>query len=92
MAAVLLTGAIFGFFYERLGPQRRVLPGLLPHPVALLGTAFLLPGPPCGPWADYSTRWQVWNVVRTVASGVALLLSVLAVAGAAPHTSARSHA
>ncbi|AUH63206.1 anthrone oxygenase family protein [Paracoccus zhejiangensis] len=26
-------------------------------------------------WADYSPRWQVWNQVRTVASGLALLLA-----------------
>jgi len=25
-------------------------------------------------WADYSPRWQVFNIVRTIASGVALLL------------------
>jgi uncharacterized membrane protein len=25
-------------------------------------------------WTDYSERWQVWNLVRTFASGVALLL------------------
>jgi uncharacterized membrane protein len=25
-------------------------------------------------WADYSPRWQVWNIVRTIASGAALLL------------------
>lgn len=27
-------------------------------------------------WNDYSGTWQVWNVVRTIASGVALLLAV----------------
>lgn len=26
-------------------------------------------------WADYSPRWQLWNQVRTVASGVTLLLA-----------------
>lgn len=26
-------------------------------------------------WADFSPRWRRWNTVRTVASGVALLLS-----------------
>lgn len=26
-------------------------------------------------WADYSPRWQVWNQIRAVASGVALLLA-----------------
>lgn len=26
-------------------------------------------------WADYSARWQVINQIRTVASGVALLLA-----------------
>lgn len=30
-------------------------------------------------WQDYSSRWQVWNMVRTVVSGVSLLLAVLAV-------------
>jgi len=25
-------------------------------------------------WADYSGRWQVWNIARTVGAGVALLL------------------
>ncbi|WP_299904859.1 anthrone oxygenase family protein [uncultured Paracoccus sp.] len=26
-------------------------------------------------WAGYSPRWQLWNQIRTVASGVALLLA-----------------
>ncbi|MDQ2095838.1 anthrone oxygenase family protein [Rhodalgimonas zhirmunskyi] len=26
-------------------------------------------------WADYSPRWQVWNTIRTVASGISLLLT-----------------
>lgn len=26
-------------------------------------------------WAEYSGRWQLWNQIRTVASGVALLLA-----------------
>lgn len=25
-------------------------------------------------WGDYSSRWQVWNIARTLASGVSLLL------------------
>ncbi|EFL89156.1 DUF1772 domain-containing protein [Ahrensia sp. R2A130] len=25
-------------------------------------------------WADYSPRWQAWNIARTVASGLALLV------------------
>ena len=29
-------------------------------------------------WADYSPRWQVWNQIRTVASGVTLLLAAWA--------------
>ncbi len=29
-------------------------------------------------WAAYSGRWQVWNVTRTVMSGVALLLTGIA--------------
>ncbi|MCV2882872.1 DUF1772 domain-containing protein [Actibacterium sp. XHP0104] len=28
-------------------------------------------------WADYSPRWQFWNMVRTVVSGVTLLLAGL---------------
>ena len=39
-------------------------------------------------WADYSGRWQVWNVVRTVASGVALLMGVVGVASAGLRPSA----
>lgn len=31
-------------------------------------------------WQDYSSRWQVWNAVRTVVSGFALVLSVRVVA------------
>lgn len=26
-------------------------------------------------WADYSARWQIWNSIRTLASGVALMLA-----------------
>lgn len=26
-------------------------------------------------WADYSPRWQFWNLMRTIASGVALVLA-----------------
>ena len=26
-------------------------------------------------WSDYSGRWQVFNIIRTVFSGVALLLA-----------------
>jgi len=29
-------------------------------------------------WQDYSTPWQFWNVVRTIASGIALALTGLA--------------
>lgn len=32
-------------------------------------------------WADYSPRWQFWNVVRTINSGVALMLAGLGVYG-----------
>lgn len=31
-------------------------------------------------WHDYSGRWQAWNGVRTVVSGLSLLMPVLAVA------------
>ncbi|MGF1648680.1 MAG: DUF1772 domain-containing protein [Kineosporiaceae bacterium] len=31
-------------------------------------------------WEAYSGRWQAWNLVRTVASGIALLLATVAVA------------
>lgn len=27
-------------------------------------------------WRDYSQPWQVWNLVRTIASGIALLLAL----------------
>lgn len=30
-------------------------------------------------WADYSRRWQIFNVVRTIASGISLALATLAV-------------
>lgn len=33
-------------------------------------------------WAGYSGRWQVWNTVRTVVSGVALLLAGVGLAAA----------
>ena len=26
-------------------------------------------------WADYSRKWQVWNIARTVASGISLMLT-----------------
>ena len=29
-------------------------------------------------WAEYSPRWQLWNIARTVASGLALVLTGLA--------------
>lgn len=29
-------------------------------------------------WADYSGRWQRWNITRTVASGISLVLATLA--------------
>lgn len=32
-------------------------------------------------WRDYSERWQFWNQARTVASGMALALTALGVAG-----------
>ncbi|MBY5546187.1 DUF1772 domain-containing protein [Rhizobium leguminosarum] len=31
-------------------------------------------------WLDYSQRWQVWNQVRTLASGIALVFAALGVA------------
>lgn len=31
-------------------------------------------------WADYSPRWQSWNIARTVAAGTALLLAGLGIA------------
>ncbi len=34
-------------------------------------------------WDDYSGRWQAWNLARTVASGLALLLATVGVAVAA---------
>ena len=30
-------------------------------------------------WQDYSATWQVWNVLRTIVSGVCLLLTGLAI-------------
>jgi uncharacterized membrane protein len=30
-------------------------------------------------WADYSGRWQRWNITRTVASGTSLVLATLAI-------------
>ncbi len=30
-------------------------------------------------WQDYSANWQVWNVLRTIVSGICLLLTGLAV-------------
>ncbi len=30
-------------------------------------------------WQDYSGRWQVWNIVRTLASGFSLILTGLAI-------------
>lgn len=42
-------------------------------------------------WEDYSGRWQLFNALRTVASGVALLLSAggLWLLGRTPHRPAR---
>ena len=31
-------------------------------------------------WQDYSPRWQSWNIIRTIASGVALVLTGYALA------------
>jgi uncharacterized membrane protein len=31
-------------------------------------------------WQEYSQPWQCWNVVRTIASGVCLLLAGLGIA------------
>lgn len=31
-------------------------------------------------WQDYSPRWQFWNVIRTIASGVTLLLAATGLA------------
>lgn len=28
-------------------------------------------------WQDYSKPWQVWNQIRTIASGLAFLLAVI---------------
>ena len=28
-------------------------------------------------WQDYSTRWQFWNLFRTLASGIALIISLI---------------
>ena len=30
-------------------------------------------------WQDYSVNWQVWNVLRTIVSGICLLLTGLAI-------------
>lgn len=40
-------------------------------------------------WTAYSGRWQVWNQLRTIASGVALLIAVSGLAAMArvPHPS-----
>lgn len=34
-------------------------------------------------WADYSPRWQVWNLLRCLAMGAAVLLAGLGIAAAA---------
>ncbi|MBU3030269.1 anthrone oxygenase family protein [Paracoccus marinaquae] len=34
-------------------------------------------------WSDYSSRWQVWNILRCLAAGGALLLTGIALAAAA---------
>lgn len=31
-------------------------------------------------WTDYSSRWQVWNTVRTVLSGLSLLIATIGLA------------
>jgi uncharacterized membrane protein len=38
-------------------------------------------------WQAYSPRWQIWNTVRTIASGGALLLAGLALHSLNPETS-----
>ena len=35
-------------------------------------------------WQDYSVRWQFWNQMRTVASGLALVLASIGVLKIAP--------
>jgi uncharacterized membrane protein len=37
-------------------------------------------------WQDYSAPWQFWNTIRTFASGLALLLTGLAIHSLKPET------
>lgn len=40
-------------------------------------------------WRDYSQPWQFWNVVRTIASGTALILAAIGLAAVAGDTRRR---
>ncbi|MFS4438629.1 DUF1772 domain-containing protein [Paracoccaceae bacterium GXU_MW_L88] len=47
-------------------PMNEALAQVTPDEISANGAAI---------WAEYSPRWQRWNVIRTIASGVALLLA-----------------
>ena len=59
--ALLLTGLVNVPMNEALGSQQ------IPSDPAAAASI----------WADYSPRWQAWNMIRTVVSGLTLTLGVL---------------
>jgi uncharacterized membrane protein len=54
--------------------------------LALIQTP-LAPAEATAVWGEYSPRWQVWNITRTIASGLTLLLTGLAMMSIRPRHS-----
>ena len=70
-AAILLAAASIIYFVGALLPTMFVN---VPMNEALaIVTGLDEPGRAAQIWADYSPTWQMWNIARTIASGVALL-------------------
>lgn len=70
-AAILLAAASIIYFVGALLPTMFVN---VPMNEALaIVTGLDEPGRAAQIWADYSPTWQMWNIGRTIASGVALL-------------------
>lgn len=99
--ALLLTAALFAMagqgraaaFFAAAGLiclLGAVVPTMLvnvPMNEALALVALPLPEPEAARiWAEYSPRWQVWNILRCIAAGAALLLTGAAIMVAAAST------
>ena len=83
LLSLLLCGAIFGFFYAWVCSTMWGLDSADPAVAiaAMQAMVDIFPGSEAAQqtWQAFSGKWQIWEGVRTVASGISLTLTGYAI-------------